>query len=124
MAVLETLENLGHATNLDIWETVRKSYPEVSVTTIHRVTTRLNTQGKIGCAPKSANGSERYDITPTQHHHFICDMCGMICDVPETPEARQFIEQLGKLSGACALAEALTLSGTCKSCKQKERNNV
>lgn len=117
-AVLDTLKQLKHATNAQILESVQQKYPEVSATTIHRVTARLKTQGIIGCAPRPTEGSERYDITPDPHHHFMCTNCSGICDVPETKEARLVIEQLKDLSGECALAGTLTLRGICKKCKE------
>lgn len=124
-AVYEVLEKAGHATNLQILELVRKFYPEVSATTIHRVTRRLKERGVIGCAPKPTDGSERYDINPVPHHHFMCISCSGICDVPETREARQVIRQLKELSGECAIAGTLTLRGICKTCKggYKYENN-
>ena len=115
--VYEVFKELKHATNIQILEAVQQTYPEVSATTIHRVTARLKERGKIGCAPKPTNGSERYDITPEPHHHFMCVSCSGICDVPETEEARRVIEQLKELSGECALAGTLTLRGVCKKCK-------
>lgn len=115
-AVLEVMQGLGHATNLELLQEVRKLYPETSPTTIHRVSARLKERGVIGCAPKPTNGSERYDINPQPHHHFMCVACSRICDVPETAEARQVIEQLKELSGECALAGTLTMRGVCKRC--------
>lgn len=119
-AVLETLQLVKHATNLELLHEVQKVYPEVSATTIHRVTARLKERGIIGCAPKPTNGSERYDITPKPHHHFMCVQCSRICDVPETTEARAVISQLKELSGECALAGTLTMRGICKRCVKKE----
>ena len=115
--VYDVLLKLRHATNIQILDAVRQKYPEVSATTVHRVTARLKSRGQIGCAPKPTNGSERYDITPEPHHHFMCVSCSGICDVPETEEARRVIEQLKELSGECALAGTLTLRGVCKKCK-------
>lgn len=117
-AVYETLQELKHATNGEILDSVQEKYPEVSATTIHRVTARLKLRGLIGYAPKPANGSERYDITAEPHHHFMCATCSGVCDVPETKDARRVIEQLKDLSGECALVGTLTLSGICKKCKE------
>lgn len=116
-AVYDALTQLEHATNSQILAAVQEIYPEVSATTIHRVTTRLKARGKISCAPKPTNGSERYDINPEPHHHFMCVRCSGICDMPQTDEARRVIEQLKELSGECAIAGTLTLSGVCKECK-------
>lgn len=119
-AIYEILHELKHATNLELLQRVRLIYPEVSATTIHRVTSRLKERGVIGCAPKPADGSERYDIASKPHHHFMCVNCSGICDVPETEEASRVISQLKDLSGQCALAGTLTLSGVCKKCKRED----
>lgn len=115
-AVFEALQMLEHATNVELLEEVRKTYPKVSATTIHRVSARLRERGVIGYAPKPADGSERYDINPHPHHHFICTDCSRVCDVPATSEARAIIGQLKNLSGECALAGTLTMQGICQRC--------
>lgn len=118
-AVYDALQALGHATNLELLLEVQETYPEVSATTIHRVSGRLKARGIIGFAPKPANGSERYDVNLESHHHFMCMKCGRLCDVPDTPDARMAIGQLKKLSGECAIAGSLTMQGTCKQCVKR-----
>lgn len=115
-ALCVALEALGHATNLELLQEVRKTYPEVSATTIHRVSARLKERGIIGCAPKPANGSERYDNNPEPHHHFMCLQCGRLCDVPDAPEAQQIIRQLERINSECAVAGSLTMQGICRQC--------
>lgn len=117
-AVLVALRQLNHATNLELLREVRKMYPEVSTTTVHRVSARLKERGVIGCAPKPTSGSERYDSNPEPHHHFMCVRCSRICDVSETSEARTVMEQLKELSGECAIAGTLTMRGICKKCME------
>lgn len=114
--VLEALRALKHATNLELLQGVQKIYPEVSATTIHRVSARLKDRNVIGCAPKTANGAERYDVNPVLHHHFVCSSCSRVCDVPETTEARAVIRQLKSISRECALAGTLTMEGVCNRC--------
>jgi Fur family peroxide stress response transcriptional regulator len=121
-AVYDALQNLSHATNRELLRKVHETYPEVSATTIHRVSGRLQKRGLISFAPKPANGAERYDISLEPHHHFMCMQCGRLCDVPDTPAARLAIGQLKKLSDDCAIAGSLTMQGTCKQCVKKEDN--
>lgn len=116
IAILDALRQRSHATNLEILGDLRQAYPMVSATTVHRVTARLADRKIIAHAPKSADGSERYDITPQPHHHFVCSSCGRVCDVPETDEAGALISALKRLSGECAIAGTLTLYGTCRNC--------
>ena len=116
-AVQETLTALGHATNQELLQVLRARYPEVSATTVHRVTARLWKHGLVGRAPKAADGSERYDTNSLLHHHFMCTVCNRVCDVPATPAAQAVVEQLKALSGECALASTLSMQGICKKCK-------
>lgn len=116
VAVLEALHELKHATNNELLSWVQGLYPEVTATTVHRVTARLKQRGIIGYAPKPVNGSERYDFNQKPHHHFMCSSCSRVCDVEETSKSRTVIAQLKELSKDCALAGTLTMQGICKRC--------
>jgi Fur family transcriptional regulator, peroxide stress response regulator len=120
-AVVGALRNLEHATNKQLLDEVKQLFPEVSATTIHRVTARLKDRGLIGCAPRPANGAERFDATPEPHNHFMCVSCERVCDVPDSSEARSVMEQIKALSGDCALAGTLTLKGVCRACTPEEK---
>lgn len=116
VAVIDSLEHLSHATNLELLTYIRRAYPEVSATTIHRITTRLKARNSIAVAPSAQDGSERYDVTSSPHHHFLCLKCGRICDVPDTEEASRAVSKLKELSGQCAIAGTLTMQGICNKC--------
>ncbi|MDL2363185.1 MAG: transcriptional repressor [Patescibacteria group bacterium] len=118
-AVCQLLQAVRHATNLEILQKVQEVYPDVSATTIHRISARLKERGVIGFAPKTTNGSERYDANPTPHHHFMCVSCNRVCDVPDAPEARAVLRQLKALSKDCAIAGTMTMQGVCKLCANK-----
>ncbi|OYX42413.1 hypothetical protein B7Y94_03465 [Candidatus Saccharibacteria bacterium 32-49-12] len=121
--VYNALVEIGHATNAQIQARVQVDYPDISATTIHRITARLKDRGLIGCAPKSLNGSERYDANPSAHHHFMCTVCGDVCDLPNGESTHQAVENLRQLSADCALAGTLTLKGVCRDCNYKEESN-
>lgn len=118
--IIDTLTRLSHATNLELLREVQRTYPDVSATTIHRVTARLKERGRIGCAPKPTSGVERYDINPSDHHHFMCSRCSRLCDIPKTTESEKIMTQVRVLSTSCALAGTLTLQGICQLCTKKE----
>ena len=119
-AVMESLREMTHATNVQLLEALQRFYPEVSATTVHRVTSRLKNRGVIGCAPKTTNGSERYDIQPDPHHHFMCANCGELCNIPDSDDVRHAVGRLKEVTGECALAEALTLMGVCHDCNDRK----
>lgn len=115
-AALQALTLLKHATNGQILDIVRQIYPEVSATTIHRVTSRLAERGVIAHAPKTTAAEERYDIDPTPHHHFMCVRCERLCDVVENEQSRAAVDLLGTMSKRCRFAGMVTLQGTCEDC--------
>lgn len=120
IAICDLIQPLGHATNLELLNKLQVQYPEVSATTVHRVTARLKNRGVIGSAPKSTNGSERYDANPEPHHHFMCVCCDSVCDVADTTGAQAAINSLKELSKECAIAGTLVMQGVCTKCIDKE----
>lgn len=115
-AIRTILERLGHATNAEIAHTVRLDFPNVSDTTVHRITSRFYDDGMFGLAPKATDGSLRYDANAVFHDHFMCEGCGAIKDVVLPQPVRSEIQ--GLLDGCC-LNGSLTLVGECKKCKEK-----
>jgi Fe2+ or Zn2+ uptake regulation protein len=115
-AIKVMLESMGHATNNEILIELRKSYPDLSATTIHRATARLASRGAIAVAPSSHDGSMRYDTNVVPHDHFLCTNCGMLRD---TDVKHKVVPILESAIGDCHISGRLTISGICKQCKEK-----
>ena len=113
--ILGILRDSGHATNMEIATKLRHLYPEVSDTTVHRVTQRLFDDGVIGLAPKTQQGCLRYDISPQLHDHFICSNCDNLRDIIISVDVR---EQIKCQVGDCLFDGPLTITGTCKKCQK------
>jgi len=115
-AIEEIMNSLGHATNADILAELRKTYPTVSATTVHRATARLAARGALGLAPASNDGCMRYDTNPGPHDHFECVSCGILRD---TDVKDKVVPILESSIGDCHISGRLTISGTCKQCKEE-----
>ena len=115
-AIERTLDSLGHATNTDLLTELRKVYPDVSATTVHRATARLASRGTISLAPPSIDGSMRYDSNTMPHDHFQCVSCGTLRD---TDVKDRVVPILESSIGDCYISGRLTISGICKQCKEK-----
>ncbi len=115
-AIESMLETFGHATNAKLLSELRKTYPELSATTVHRATARLALRGKIAVAPSSSDGSMRYDANTTPHDHFQCTTCGILRDTDVKDKVASILEQSIQ---DCQVSGRLTISGTCKQCKEK-----
>jgi Fur family peroxide stress response transcriptional regulator len=103
----------GHATNYELLTELRKTYPSLSATTVHRITARLLSRGAIAIAPPSPDGAMRYDANVSPHDHFMCNKCGMLRDADMKHKVAPIIEASIK---DCVLSGRLTISGVCSKC--------
>ena len=117
--VLSILCQLQHATNAEIASRLRELYSNVSDTTVHRITQRLQSDGVIGLAPASRQGCLRYDFSPESHDHFICSECDSLQDIKVPDSVRCQIER--QLDG-CYFDGPLVITGVCQQCKNRRRN--
>jgi Fur family peroxide stress response transcriptional regulator len=92
----------------------RKILPEISATTVHRITSRLIQRGALAYGPE-INGSRLVDINIKPHDHFICDGCMGVKDILIPDNLRESIKKQvpGLISGA-----SLTIRGECNSCNK------
>lgn len=115
-AIEDMLDSFGHATNAELLRELRKTYSELSATTVHRATARLALRGKIAVAPSSNDGAMRYDTNVTPHDHFHCSSCDMLRDTNIKDKVASVLELSIE---DCHISGRLTVSGTCKQCKEK-----
>lgn len=118
-SILSILCQLQHATNAEIASRLRELYSNVSDTTVHRITQRLQNDGVIGLAPASRQGCLRYDFSPESHDHFICSECDSLQDIKVPDSVRCQIER--QLDGCC-FDGPLVITGVCQQCKNRRRN--
>ena len=110
------LRTLGHATNGQLLTKLRKSYPELSATTVHRASSRLASRGAISVAPPCKDGSMRYDANIKAHDHFQCLSCDLLRD---TNIKGKVVPILESSIGNCSISGQLTISGVCDKCSKK-----
>ena len=118
-SILSILCQLQHATNAEIASRLRELYSNVSDTTVHRITQRLQSDGVIGLAPASRQGCLRYDFSPESHDHFICSQCDSLQDIKVPDSVRCQIER--QLDGCC-FDGPLVITGVCQQCKNRRSN--
>ncbi len=104
----------GHATNNDLINAMRHDYPELSATTVHRITARMLQRGELQLAPSGTCNAMRFDVNTDSHDHFVCNVCGELKDVVLDLQVRPLLEQA--VGSGCSISGSLTVSGTCKKC--------
>lgn len=115
LAIHDWMRRLGHATNLELLEKLRLEFPDVSATTVHRVTTRLVARGELQLAPSGCDNAMRFDINLVPHDHFLCECCGILRDADMKSELKPLLERT--LGDDCSISGNLTISGICKKCQ-------
>jgi Fur family transcriptional regulator, peroxide stress response regulator len=113
VALIDHLRLVGHATNNQLLISLRSNNPDLSATTVHRITARLSQRGEIALAPKDKNGNLRYDANVEPHHHFYCECCEAIRDVDLDDSVLRSIENS---LGGCRLSGQLLINGRCGKC--------
>lgn len=107
------LTRLGHATNAELGETLRGRYPNLSDTTVHRITQRLITAGEVQYAPHAADGAMVFDSNTAEHDHFRCSDCDALRDITIPANVRTTLQQLVP---DCHVTGSLMIVGICCAC--------
>ena len=113
VSLRKVLATLGHATNNQLLVELRKLYPGLSATTVHRASARLAGRGEIGIAPAAKDGSKRYDANIKPHDHFHCTKCDGLRDTDVKASIKPILEAS---IGDCRISGRLTISGICMHC--------
>lgn len=117
VAAKKYLYKVGHATNAELLAVLQRDYPQLSATTIHRITTRLMERGDILLAPVGQDNVLRFDANTEPHDHFMCMNCGLLRDTILDDKVRSLIE--GSIGDGCEISGRLVVSGLCKNCKRR-----
>ncbi len=116
-AVREFMTVQGHVTNAEVLAHLQTTYPDISATTVHRITARLYERGELQLAPSGSANVLRYDVNLAPHDHFMCDKCGMLRDARLGDLVRPAIEEA--IGEDCSISGSLTVSGICKQCHKE-----
>ncbi len=116
LAVQNFVGKQSHVTNHDILIGLKADYPNLTATTVHRVTDRLIKTNKLYLAPANYNNAMRFDSNLVAHDHFKCQNCDKLKDVKLPPS---IVHQLEKLIIGCKINGSLTISGLCNNCFSK-----
>ncbi len=116
------MEMEGHVTAEDVYNSIKKEIPSISISTVYRTLKQFEDKGIINSLLTSKEyGVTVFDTNFEPHHHFVCKICGEIWDIPG--EIMK-VNVKGDIGG---IGESLTVTvkGTCHRCenkgKQKEK---
>jgi len=113
------IESVGHATNAELLDYLRLSFPDISATTVHRITARMLERGEVQLAPSGPGNAMCFDVNKAAHDHFMCQKCGILRDMHIANIVRPLIEQ--EIGDGCSISGSLTVSGLCKKCQKEAK---
>lgn len=115
-AIAAVMQQRGHATNAELLGELRREFPDLSATTVHRATARLAERGELALAPPTQSGAMRYDTNTAPHDHFSCTQCGLLVDADI---AHGVSDLLAASIKGCRMSGRVVVSGICKQCNEE-----
>lgn len=110
---------LDHPTADTIYTNIRRSYPNISLGTVYRNLSLLESLGevrKISCG----DGAERFDPNTELHYHFVCRRCGRVEDIPMMPLMELETMAADVFEGSIESHTAM-FYGICGDCQKMEK---
>ena len=110
LAILSQLEAKGHASIEEIYESIKETFPSMSLATIYKNIASLKEQNIV--SEVCNHQKPKFEITKEPHAHFICQKCGAIEDIDFSSTISSEIEKKYPDS-----KKELYIYGICKNCK-------
>ncbi|NLX61160.1 MAG: transcriptional repressor [Tissierellia bacterium] len=121
MMIEDALMKLDHPTASEIYEHIRKDYPNISLGTVYRNLGLMAESGEI-LRISYGNAPDRFDINTHNHLHVLCKECGQVFDA-ESQRIDELIDEIEELleetTGVSIEDNSLYFKGICSSCQSK-----
>ncbi len=111
----------SHPTADELYVTVRKELPKVSLGTVYRNLELLAETGEAKTLDLH-DGPRRYDADVSPHYHILCVECGKLVDVPFR-DMKKIGKELVRLVNFELLGFEISLKGVCEACSQQSKLN-
>ncbi|MCK4539143.1 MAG: transcriptional repressor [Candidatus Krumholzibacteria bacterium] len=112
-------KNRIHPTADEVYKSVRKRLPRISLGTVYRNLDLLARTGeirKISIAGKQM----RFDGDKSDHMHITCVRCGKLTDIPDDPRYCDVCRETLADSGFVLQSVSVELFGVCPDCREDE----
>ncbi len=105
----------------EMYDIVRKEYPQISLATVYRNVEQLCRMGKIRRIHNSG-AIARYDGTMEAHFHITCEECGSVKDVWLESKLEEHIDLKKYVPDHILTSYSIDFYGICCICKKEEEN--
>jgi Fe2+ or Zn2+ uptake regulation protein len=119
LAIIKLLaKETTHPGAIDILRKVRKTIPQISLSTVYYTLDMLKREGLIH-EIEFYDRDNRYDVNVTNHINLICNKCGKIEDFPgEVPYSAEAVKEK---TGFQPIGMRFEYYGYCKECGRKQK---
>jgi len=121
MMIENALMRLNHPTAAEIYEDIRKEYPNISLDTVYRNLGLMAETGEILRIPMG-NSPDRFDINTHEHLHVICTGCGTVFD-SDSHGLEEIFEKIDDFiensTGVQVENRVMFFKGICAACRSK-----
>ena len=112
------LERCDHPSCEDVYLSVKKIIPNISLGTVYRNLNILADNNQIKRIHMPI-GSDRFDKTVNYHAHFHCVKCNSVIDINDLNLSALY-DSLENDNHILILSHDIVFTGICDSCKRKE----
>ena len=115
----EILGQLEHPTAMEVYEAIRKYYPQISLGTVYRNLGLMAEDGQV-LRLSFANAPDRFDPKTEEHYHVVCNRCGRLFDTDHTlpPDLIEKIDSaVEECTGVRIYNRTMMFGGICMECR-------
>lgn len=117
VAIVEyIMSTVDHPSAEQIYQTVKKEYPMVSLSTVYKTLDLLRKKRLVN--EIDVNGESRFDANTGEHINLVCLSCGKIEDIDEG-SIKEIRIKAAKKSRYLIVRSNFDLYGYCSDCKSK-----
>lgn len=120
VAILKEIARIGHPTIEELYESILKDHPFISLATIYKNIFSLCEAGILR-EIKIKSQRQRYEISCGDHAHYICVQCGKLEDA--TINSKEIFKELETLDHFKISSVSLNFYGKCRDCVQNDDNS-
>lgn len=111
--LLDLSKRYDHPTAEEVYISVKKVIPSVSLATVYRNLKLLESEGVI--LKITTPDSDRFDGHTHEHYHFTCNDCKKVLDLELSDEIK--VNSLPQNFGGIITGHELMFYGLCETCK-------
>lgn len=115
VAIVEELYHKGHINIDDLYASMLKKFPSISLATIYKNVNSMVEKFFIS-EVKIPNEKSVYELSKSEHSHLVCESCKKIEDV--TIDTSSVLKELKEISNFNVNNTNVVFSGVCSDCSK------